>query len=194
MAFPNTPITELEAVNALLRFIGEQPVSTLDSAQVSSAYIAQRIIHDTSRVTQSSGYWFNKEADYELAVDKQGYINVPSNVLKIDPSDRKLNYVLRGAKLYDKENHTYFFKNNVKVDLVFFLPFEELPQTARQYITLKALKEFQISVLGSELLYQVSVQEEFAAYQALRTEDVENEDANIFNHSSHVMDFMRRFV
>lgn len=194
MSFTYTPLSELEAVNSLLRFIGEQPVSALDDSQVSSSYIAQRIIHDISRQVQTVGWWFNTEQEYELAIDNDGYINVPTNVLKIDPSDTSYNYVLRGTRLYNKVDHTYVFTENVEVDLVFFLPFEELPQTARHYVMTKALKEFQISVLGSELLYQVSAQEEALAYQALKTEDIENEDANTFSDSAHVIDFMRRTV
>ena len=186
-------ITELEAVNSLLRFIGEQPVNALDS-QVFSALVAQNCIQEISREVQSFGWWFNSEDNYELAVDSEGFINIPPNALKSDPSTVTNNYVQRGLKLYNKIDHTFTFSENVLVDIVFFLPFSDLPQTARTYIMKKALKQFQMAVLGSELLYQVSAAEVEEAYISLRAEDIENEDSNVFNDSFHVYDFMKRTV
>lgn len=192
MAFAYTPLSELEAVNAMLRFIGEQPVNTLENTGITAASIAQRCLHDASRTLQSHGWWFNSEENYTLTPDVEGFLYVPTNTLRIDPQNPSLDYVLRGMKLYNKADHTYTFTELVSVKLVLFLPWDELPQTARDYVMKKALKEFQISLLGSELLYQLSAQEEALAWQALKIEDIEAEDANTLTQSTHVLDFLMR--
>lgn len=178
-----TPSTELEAVNYLLFSIGETPVNTLDEdATEPIALVAHRTLHQISRQVQAMGLHCNSETDYLLRRDVNGYLWVPVNTLKADASDPTVDVVLRGQRLYDRANHTYRFDRDLRVDLVLFLPFEELPQVVRDYITVRAVRVFQSKVLGSEALHSFSVQDEAEARLAMIQEEVDSGDYNILRN------------
>lgn len=178
-----TPTTELEAVNLMLVSIGEQPVNTLEQPGVSEVSIARDILHQVSRQVQALGLRCNSESNYRLPVDVDGYIILPSNTLSVDASDPTMDVVQRGNKLYDRKNHTYKFTQGVEVDIVFFLPFEELPQVVRDYIAIRAARVFQAKTVGSESLHAFTAEDEHKAYLALVAAEIDSGDYNIFNNS-----------
>ena len=145
------PITELEAIQELLLGIGEVPIESIDEvSNYPEAELAQKKIHRISRMVQSKGLDCNTEEEYELEPDGvTKEITIPTDALFCEPS-YTYKYTVRGGKLYDKSNHTYQFNNKVKVTLVSFLDFEDLPQHVRQYITALAKKDFQVEMLGSD--------------------------------------------
>ena len=59
-----TDTLELSEVNKVMRFIGESPVSSLNSNSLASE--AVRILRDTDTELQGRGWWFNTEEDVEL--------------------------------------------------------------------------------------------------------------------------------
>ena len=61
-----SPMTELEAVNAMLLSIGQAPVNTLEVAGIKDVSFARLMLHNTNRQVQSRGWWFNRELGYEL--------------------------------------------------------------------------------------------------------------------------------
>lgn len=175
-------MTELDAVNAMLISIGEQPVNTLEVTDNAEVSIARSILHQVSRQTQAVGLLCNSEKNYPLPVDVDGYIRLPANTLKVDATDSSIDVVMRGRRLYDRKNHTYKFKDTVYVDIVFFLPFEDLPQVARDYITIRAIRVFQSRVVGSETLYAFTAKDEMDAYMAMVQEEVDHGDYNMLNN------------
>ena len=193
MALPLTPTTELEAVNVMLTSIGEQPVNTLETPGISAVSIARAILHQTSRQVQERGLRCNTETDFPLPVDEHGNVRVPANTLKVDPTDPTKDYVLRGDRLYDRRNRTYTFTEPVRVDLVLFLPFEKLPQAAREYITIRAARIFQTRVLGSETLHAFTLEDERQAFLSLIAAEVESGDYNVFDHSPTIQRMLRRW-
>lgn len=175
-----TPSTELDAVNYLLLSIGETPVNTLDEEATDTiALIAHRTLHQISRQVQATGLNCNSEPNYPLRRDTSGYIRVPMNTLKADATDPTIDVVLRGRRLYDRTNHSYIFKKDLRVDLVIFLPFEELPQVVRDYVTVRAVRVFQSKVIGSEALHSFSLQDEQEARVAMIQEETDSGDYNI---------------
>lgn len=166
------PLTELEAVNLMLEGVGESPVNQITDTGIADVEIATSILHNTSRNIQSRGWTFNNETNYPLTRDVDGYIYVPTNCLKIDAVDTNKDVVQRGDRLYDKTNHTYIFEEDLTVDLTLFLPFEELPQSARTYIYVFASRDFQKKVLGSETITSITKEDEAAALSMfLESED-----------------------
>jgi hypothetical protein len=173
------PLTELEAVNIILFAVNELPTNTLVDSGLSEVSQAQTLLHNVSREIQSIGYNFNTETEYPLSPDIDSNIFIPLNVLKIDASDVSLNYVSRGSKLYDKTNHTYTFTKPIKVDITWFLPYEDLPQAAKSYIAIKAAREFQRIAIGSETTDKLTERDEFEAWLTLQREEVDSHDYNI---------------
>lgn len=175
------PLTSLDAVNEMLRSIGQGTISSIEFSESVDAENAKAILHDTSRKVQSRGWWFNRERDYPLLPDNDGAITLPANVLKFSPEARYRGVVNRGARLYDTEDHTYTFDAGItiKADITWFLPFEELPQDARNYIAARAGRLFQIGAVGSDLLYRFTREMEQDAMAEMTRAHIAAERPNI---------------
>jgi hypothetical protein len=181
---PLTASTELEAVNFLLLSIGEQPINDLYVTGVSEVSIARSLIHQVSRQVQANGMSFNQEASYRLPLSTENEIIVPSNTLKVDASDTSRDIVIRGDRLYDKEKHTFTFEESIDVDIVFFLTFEDLPQTVRDFIITKSARLFQSKIVGSQALYAFSEQDEQQTYITMIRAENDSQDLNMLNNAS----------
>lgn len=190
-----TPTTELEAVNLLLDVIGEAPISNLENSAVVDAVKARAVLSEVTRATQQKGWHFNTEIDYELVptvYEKE--IILPGNCLRVDTTkaQRDFDVVQRGNRLYDRKNHTYKFDRSLKVDMVILLPFEELPEVARYYISIRAARVFQARTVGSEALYQFNAQDETLALNDLKRAEGITGDYNMFSGSWSVAKILHR--
>lgn len=194
MATATTPTTELEAVNVLLACAEESPVVSLDDAGLVDVAMAQSTLSEVSRAVQKRGWHFNSEKDYPLTRDDSNHIPVPANTAKLKPARdfRDLEIAHRGTKLYDLKNHTYVFTKDIKVDAVFILPFDELPEAARHYIAVRAARIFQARVLGSETLFKFTEVDEAQALDDLNEAEGDTGDYNIFRDNSTAQDILIR--
>ena len=179
-----TPTTELEAINLMLATIGESPVNTVEDNGVVDAVMARQQLRAMSRRVQAKGWHWNTEKRLTLArTYPEGEIKLPANTLRVDTTytDIGTDVVRRGDRLYDRVNHTFEFRRDLMVDLVVFLPFEELPESARQYITLAAARKFQESQVGSETLSKFSMRDELLALSDLQNDEGETGDYNVLD-------------
>lgn len=197
MATVLTPTTELEAVNTILSVIGESPISSLQQgAAVADAVTARTTLSEVCRAVQSRGWHFNTEKAVTLTPDTYSKeITVPLNCLRVDTNEeyKDNDVVHRGTKLYDRKNHTYQFSTSVNVDMVILLPFEELPETARHYITIKAARVFQSRTVGSDALFQFTAVDEKDALAALKRAEGITGDYNILTGNSTVFRVLNRY-
>lgn len=173
-------MTELAAVNIMLETIGESPVASLVDSGLVDVTIAQGILNDTIRQVQEEGWHFNTDEEYELTPDVDDHINLPSNTLRVSlaPTYRNLDVTQRGTKLYDRENHTDEFDDKLKVNLVLLLVWDDLPQAARWYITVKAARRFQNKSQMSDTIYKFSKEDENDARDKLLKADEKDADYN----------------
>lgn len=162
MANTYEPLSELEAVNLSLTTIGESPASSLVTTGDLNISLALQYLYNTSREVQTVGWHFNYEEEYPLPLNIDSEINIPSNMLKLDISnvDALIDGVPRGNRMYDRKNHTYKFIKPLRVDITFFLPWESLPQPARQYIAIMSARRFQRRVQGDDAIERVTAVEE----------------------------------
>tara|TARA_R100000808_G_C2153731_1_gene164267 strand:+ start:4852 stop:5472 length:621 start_codon:yes stop_codon:yes gene_type:complete len=195
------PTTELEAVNVMLSNIGESPVNTLEDDNVVDATVARTILKSISREVQSLGWNFNTDVGYTITKDSNNKFPVPANTAKIDTVDTKstssgtdFDVTLRGKYLYDRKNHTFNIDtDSVTVDLVVLLDFEDLPETARRYITLRAARIFQERHLGAAELSQFNAQDEARSLAAMRNDEVWQSDVNMISGSDTPLSIVTRF-
>lgn len=189
-----TPTTELEALNSMLSTIGEAPVSTVEDNGIVDAVIARQILRGTSREVQARGWHFNTEKSYPLQPDVNGFLMLPATVLRCDTVDASagIDVVVRGTRLYDRKNHKFTFTQPVTVDLVILLPFEELPEVARYYITVRASRIYQERVVGSESLSKFNTQDELRAKVALEDYEAETADYNLLTDNYSVARVLNR--
>lgn len=197
MATVLTPTTELEAVNIMLSVIGESPISSLAAGSaVADAVTAQQTLSEVNRAVQSKGWHFNTDKEFTLSPEAfTGEIRVPTNTLRVDTvtDDREVDAVLRGQRLYDRKNHTYVFSKALKVDLVVLLSFDEIPETARHYITIRAARIFQSRVVGAESLFSFTQIDERDALVAFKKAEGITGDYNILTGNPTVFRALNRY-
>ena len=178
------PTSKLDAVNSILLGIGEAPVNTLGSG-LQEAEIAEVTLNNINREVQTIGWHFNTEVRYSLGKNSDGIINLPSNCLKVDVTsvlrDYDTDVVERNRKLYDRVKNSFIFTEDIETDIVIFLDFEAIPETARRYITLRAARKYQENILGSTTLSKLQADEEKLALFALKEAESEIGDYNIFD-------------
>ena len=155
------------------------------------ANMALQILRSVSRETQSIGWYFNREQGFILSPDDKGEVLVPENTLRLDSGRKDL--MLRSGKLYDSKRHTFRLGCQVKVDLVLGLHFNDMPEVARRFITLKAARVFQQRTVSSQSLAPHLMADEQAAWAALRADEIEAVNTNLFDSPSIKSSLQRGF-
>ncbi|MGY6517464.1 MAG: hypothetical protein ACXIUZ_02000 [Lysobacteraceae bacterium] len=191
-----SPMTTLDAVNSMLGSIGQSPVNTLDVAGIRDVSIARMHLENASRDVQTKGWTFNTDTQFPMAPDELGEIAVPANVLDIFVEDRSLDVVVRtkdGRRcLYDRARHSFTFDRPLKCWVAWLFSFEELPQAARTYIAHRAGRVFQTNVVGSELLYRFTKEQEVEAYALLKRTETRNKRTNMMSGPSYTNQIFHR--
>ena len=180
-----TKTSKLNAINSMLIGIGEAPVNTLNSG-LQEAEIAEILLDNISKEVQSACWSFNTDIRYKLTANTSKEIILPTNTLVVDTTKLKREYntdvVERNGKLYDRTKNTFEFDGEVEVDITYLFDFEELPDVARRYITLRAGRKFQENILGSSEMTRLQFKDEQAALLNLKDFESQSSDYNIFDH------------
>ena len=186
-------MTKLDAINRLLRSVQAPDLTSLmEEDLLYEQQLAKDIFERTNIYVQSLGWWFNT-LEVTLKPDINGYISIPSNYLYVDPVDPTKNYIVMNGKLYNADKQTFDFsdENEVKVEVVLLLDFEQLPIPAQEYITIKAEKEMQVKVFG-EVYDNTIAQREAEAYASLLKHQNKAGDYNVLNHPQ-IQEALRRW-
>jgi hypothetical protein len=180
--FTTVPVNELEAVNMLLAAVGEAAVSSLETATTVDVTQAKNLLSNINREVQQKGWHFNTEWDVVLSLDSDSRIPLGTTVLSIY-SPTKMT-TIRGREgspfLYDLDNNTFTWTASINDAVtITLLDFEDIPQTARQYITTKAARIFQEEIIGQVSAEAVNRQEETEAYADLLDDEGERSGYNV---------------
>ena len=140
----------LDAVNTCLRYIGEMPVPPtvdIDSlSELHEAKIIRTTLQQTSREYQTRGWWFNKESWRFLPNSATGTIAIPVTVISLyGTSNTVLN---RGGFLYDVDNQSLDFDDGVDCEVIWEVPFENLPSSFADLVTYATAKDIQAFLRG----------------------------------------------
>ena len=173
MPTTNNAQAELQAVNEILASIGQAPVTTIEAQTITyedgtSAEIPINpevaIVYETltqvSREVQAEGWTFNKENEYPITPDSNGYLSMTGSMLQMDLSDTVANStfdtVIRSGRLYDKIEHTDVWDTTetYDVDIVWYYDFVDLPQVFKDYVTSRAATRCAIRLVGDVNLTQ----------------------------------------
>jgi hypothetical protein len=172
---------ELEAVNTMLAVIGEANVNTLDVIGNLDVSTAIATLRGVSREVQSRGLWFNSDDRYTFTLNAAGQAVPPDQILSIRPLHGRgsRSYTIRNGRVYSRgESTDVFTADNVPTArVVWFLPFDEIPETARRYIAVRAARIFQKNYLGSESLNGFSQDHEAEVLGLFQEEAFEHEYA-----------------
>lgn len=187
----------LEAVNRVLQMMGEAPVSSLDG-QFGLAQQAQDALNDVSRKIQSEGWSFNTDLGRTLqrdAINSEIAVGVNVSRVEVDRySHADLDVVQRGGKLYDRRGNTYQFDVDVVADVTYILEWDELPEYAHQYFTIKAGRQLQEAILGDSNLTQLNAVAELEARSLFLEEETRLSDHSMLrgnpNYTGVMMTYM----
>lgn len=172
----------LDAVNDCLRAIAEAPVSSIEDNESVDVADALLTIQDIDLKVQSEGWCFNREDRFNLTPNENSELLLPENTLRVDAayysSPGELDVVQRGNKLYDKISQSTVFESPVEVDLIVQLSWDDLPVPARNYIAIRAARQFQGTKQVSGTVHRITEQEETRERATLEQHEDETCDAN----------------
>ena len=158
--------TELSAVNSILGSIGQSPVNNLDFDNPEIGFI-HNLLREVNVDVQNEGWSFNSEEHVTFSPDSNGYITMPTNVIRFDVHDglnnRTTNVVVRNGRLYDKYTHTDVFTSDLLVDVVSLYEFNDLPSIFQRYITHRAAGRAAAQLVGNPQLVELLATQEAQA-------------------------------
>jgi len=175
--------TELEAVNLILRNMGEAPVNSLSSPPLDASE-ALATLQETSFEVQKRGWYFNTEI-YRLSPDNNGNIQLPVNTLHVESTgnSKGTRVVSRNGLLYRIKpfDNGPVFEGPMELRLVLGLDFTDLPASARSYIAIRASRVSQVRSVGDQMSAQDDSQDETRAFAELHAEQLAAERLSLKN-------------
>ena len=179
--------TELEAVNVILSTIGEAPLNSLSGSLPVDGTVAKNVLSEISREVQSAGWHFNTQYKTTLTRDTNNKIPVGTNVVRVDLDPNLISrsdydLVQRDGTLFNLAKNTDVFDRDFEdVTQVVLLPFNEIPEQAKRYITIRSARVFHDRTLGANTLHKFSQEDERQALSILRNAEANTGDYSIFD-------------
>ena len=190
--------TELSSVNSILGSIGQSPVTRLDFENP-EIFLVYQLLHEANVDVQNEGWVWNREFNYPMQpsrndgrvpdlADDAMVIVIPENILRIDMYEndvyRTTDFVRRHGCVYDKLHHTYEHKKTIKANIVWKLPYEDLPSVFKRHITMRAASRAAAQMVTNKELTQL-LQQQAAQTRAACMEYESNQgDYTIFGTPS----------
>lgn len=186
-----TPLTKLDAVNEICGAMGEAPVDTLENSENVDTINAVRMLEAETRAIQVMGWTFNTIENYVMTPDDNTKrIHWDDIILSIQFSDKRI-VRKRDEWLFDVTNNTDRFVSPLTAKVIQYVPFEEMPQVFRQYITVRTAHHFVARYLGDPTIMQELQQEEAQAYMQMMEAEITLEQSNVLMNPA-IQNYMNR--
>lgn len=190
-----TKTTKLQAVNTILSTVGEPPVNSL-SAQRADSLIAQSVLDEVCREVLSYGWQFNTDEKVVMTPEtSSGYIYVSDSVVRVDMDpvySQNYDIALRGNRLYNRVTNSYSFLEPITVLQVHLMDFDDMPEPAKRYVTIRAARIFQDRMVGSQTLHAFTAQDEVMALAKMTEYENDVGDYSIFQSADMLRTFIRQ--
>ena len=189
--------TELECINIMLAAIGEAPINTLTGTLPVDAVTAQKTLAEINKDVQNEGWSFNQEFNVVLTRDGTNQIAIGTDMLKVDANvfdHPTIDVIQRGLKMYDRKNNTYVFDTDLTCNVTYFRNFDEIPESARRYINIRAARVFVDRLVGDDGLRTYTAQDEARARANLMENDMDNADHNVLTGDPNLNNAMNTFT
>lgn len=178
--------TLLDAVNICLENIGEMPVDSLDNQQIQDARMAERTLLEFHKEAQCCGWSWNTEFAVTFKPDASTkQVLIPPNCVEfaINPYQWNGRFQVRGNKVYDLMNHTYFIDPSevpeIQADVIWLLSWDESPETFNRWTTIRSARVYSDRALGSEALFKYTSKDEADAKAEVEKMELAQNNANI---------------
>ena len=182
-----TRTSELESVNTILSTIGEAPLNSLSGSLPVDGTIAKNVLSEVSREVQSQGWHFNTHYKVTLTRDTDNKIPLATNIVRVEIDPRKYSkvsydIVQRNNELYNlAKNEDTFDTDFTDVTAVYLLPFDEIPEQAKRYITIRSARIFHDRTLGANTIHKFSQEDEAKSLSILKQAESHTGDYSIFD-------------
>ena len=189
--------TELECINIMIAAIGEAPINTLTGTLPVDAVTAQKTLAEINKDVQNEGWSFNQEFNVKLTRDGTNQIALGTDMLKVDANvfdHPTIDVIQRGLKMYDRKNNTYVFDTDLTCNVTYFRNFDEIPESARRYINIRAARVFVDRLVGDDGLRTYTAQDEARARANLMENDMDNADHNVLSGDPNLNNAMNTFT
>lgn len=177
--------SKLSAVNTMLSLIGEAPVTSLTERITADVSIAINTLDEASAYLQTRGWHWNTDEQVTINARTDGKFDWGADWIRFDTLPGRysdIDVVRRGDYLYDRYNSTDIFTQDALEGVVVrFLDWESLPQAARNYIMIRAARQFMVRTIGEETRAGYAMEDERKAMHALEDEESEQTSANILD-------------
>lgn len=142
--------TKIDAVNLILSSVGDSPVDTLEEHDNVDVDNAVRLLDSISRSVQARGWDFNSYESYRLKPDMYTkHIRYNPHFIHFRAVDGR-TIVKRGGLLYDMTNQSDKFENDIDLNVIMAVDFEDMPQCFKDYTTAQAAVKFQQRYMGDD--------------------------------------------
>ena len=173
-------MTELDAMNMLLRLVGSSPVASLDSGHPDAAN-ARTTLRRLLRQSQKRGWWFNQDYQVYYQPQPDTHIYVHESICLLIMQDSTI--VQRWDKLYDKCNQTYsFYESKLALRQVTALAWDDVPETFQEYVAYFAAVQYVRDELEDPDKQQELKESTAQAFNDVKKLDLEAGRYNIFHH------------
>lgn len=140
-------MTELEAVNTVLPYLGDHTVSRVEGSRHPTVGLIIAAMDRQRKALLNEKWWFNKRI-HNFAPNTNGKINVPEGTLAV--YGKSANVEIEGEWFYCIETGSFQFPNGLVAEIVRDEPFKELPHCVAMYVTYKAALEVAVADMGVE--------------------------------------------
>jgi hypothetical protein len=181
---PNADTSKLEAVNTMLALVGEDAVNSLDTNVSADVALAIRTLEEQNRQVQVRGWHWNTENEATITADGNSRFPWQTDWIRVDTDKYRysdVDLVRRGSFLFNvarKKNTNVIARTTMLVDIVRYLDWTAMPESARQAIMIKAARIFTNRVMGDDLRSGYAKLDEDEAMQVLIDADNEQADYN----------------
>jgi len=142
----------LDAVNRILPKLGEHRVTSLDSKSPTLGVILPEIDAQIDLCLQG-GWWFNT-FHVDLFPNSEGGIDVPEDTLSFVADAQYGIVTQRGEQFYNAATRSYIFTDKISGKLIQRMGFEDLPQSAANFVLYTALVSIYLTDIGLEQVVQ----------------------------------------
>lgn len=147
----------------MLMTVGEITVTAIDS-QSYEVDKADEILSEVVRELCQESHFYNTEYDVTLSADGNSQYAISSNIVSFIPNSAGLNVTIRNGYLYNLDTGSdEFSEATITGKKNYLLDFDELPETAKRYATIRASRIFADRFVGSQGIRAFSLQDELEA-------------------------------
>lgn len=197
-----TRTTKLQAINVILTTIGESQTNTITGTLPWETDLAVSILDETVRELCLNKWVFNFEKEISIIPDGSNRLLVASNYIQVEPADTadKNEYVMRPISagsstfmIYDITNKTSTFTSAKSFDITYLLDFEELPEAAKRYVTIRAARVYADRLMASGEVRAFTERDEVEAKAKLEEYSYGVDKNNMLLDSPDTYNFLNRW-